>query len=166
MKTFYFAILVASVFVVSVSAQTAKISPDDLKTLEGSQWIGTLTYLDYSSNKKTSIKSNVTVSRPASDKLTWTFEYQYPDEPKANSKDSVVLSPNGITFDGATVIERVKLPDGTLKFVTTKDGVDNGKKAFYRFTYLAGKNAFSVKKEARLEGTTEYFVRNEYVWTR
>lgn len=166
MKTLYIAILIASVFVVSTSAQAAKISPDDLKTLEGAQWIGTLTYLDYSSNKKTSIKSNVTISRSAADSLAWNFEYQYPDEPKANSKDSVILSRDGKTFDGETVIERTKLPDGTLKFVTTKDGEDNGKKALYRFTYLAGKNALSVKKEARIEGTTEYFVRNEYVWTR
>ena len=166
MKTLHIAILIALVFLVSASAQTAKISPDDLKGLEGSQWIGTLTYLDYSSNKKTAIKSNVTISRVAADKFTWTFEYQYPDEPKANSQDSVILSPDGKTLDGETVIERSKLPDGTLKFVTTKNGEDNGKKALYRFTYLASKNNFSVKKEARLEGTTEYFVRNEYAWTR
>lgn len=166
MKTLSVAILIISVLLVAASAQTATISPDDLKTLEGPPWIGGLTYLDYSSNKKTLIKSNVTVSRSAADKFTWTFEYQYPDEPKANSKESVVLSPDGKTFDGETVVARTKLPPGTLRFVTTKNGEDNGKKALYRYTYLAGKNNFSVKKEVRLEGTAEFFVRNEYAWTR
>ena len=123
-------------------------------------------YLDYGTNKQTSIKSNVTVSRPDSGKLTWTFDYQYPEEPKANSKENVELSPDGKPFDGETVVERTKLPDGTLKFVTTKSGEDNGKKALYRYTYLTGKNSFSVKKEVRLEGSTEYFVRNEYAWKR
>jgi hypothetical protein len=166
MKALNLAIVIATVFIVSASAQTVKISPNDLKTLEGAQWIGTLTYLDYGTNKQTSIKSNVTVSRSDNGKLVWTFDYQYPDEPKANSKDEVNLSLDGKMFDGETVIERIKQADGTLKFVTTKEGVDNGKKSLYRFTYLAGKNSFSVKKEVRQEGSAEYFVRNEYAWTR
>lgn len=166
MKTFYVAILIAACLMVSASAQTAKISPDDLKILEGTQWTGTLTYLDYGTNKQTSIKSNVTVSRPDAEKLTWTFDYQYPLEPKANRKDQVVLTPDGKTFDGETVIERIKQADGTLKIVTTKEGVDNGKKSLYRFTYLAGKNSFYVKKEVRQESSTEFFVRNEYAWKR
>jgi opacity protein-like surface antigen len=166
MKSLNLAIVIAAVLIVSASAQTAKVSPDDMKVIEGSQWMGTLTYLDYGTNKQTSIKSNVTVSRLDSGKLTWTFDYQYPDEPKANSKDEVVLSPDGKTFDGETVIERIKQADGTLKIITTKEGVDNGKKSLYRFTYLAGKNSFSVKKEVRREGSTEYFVRNEYTWKR
>jgi hypothetical protein len=166
MKILFIVILITFVFIDSASAQTAKISPDDLKTLEGAQWIGTLTYLDYSLNKKTSIRSNVTISRSSVDKFSWKFEYQYPDEPKANSNDNVLLSADGRILDGETVVERTKLADGMLKFVTTKNGEDNGKKALYRYTYLAGKNTFSVKKEARLEGTTEFFVRNEYSWTR
>ncbi len=166
MKTLNLAILIAFVFIVSATAQTAKISADDLKVIEGPQWTGTLTYLDYGTNKQTSIKSNVTVSRPDPVKLTWTFDYQYPEEPKANSKDDVVLSQDGKTFDGETVTERIKQADGTLRIVTTKEGVDNGKKSLYRFTYLAGKNSFSVKKEVRQEGSPEFFVRNEYAWKR
>ncbi len=34
------------------------------------------------------------------------FEYQYPDEPQANSKRTVTVSKDGTVFDGETVIER------------------------------------------------------------
>ncbi|MBP7415870.1 MAG: hypothetical protein KA831_04385, partial [Pyrinomonadaceae bacterium] len=71
-----FAVTIA--LTVTTAAQTAKISAKDLKPLEGDQWIGNLTYLDYQSKKPTSIKSNVTVTRNANDKLKWTFAMQYP----------------------------------------------------------------------------------------
>src|SRR4051794_25702517 len=104
MKLIYvFAITIVLAF--NAAAQNIRISADDLKPLEGKQWIGTLTYLDYRSKEKTSIKSNVTVTRSKSDKLTWMFDMQYPLEPKANSKNEVKLSPDGMTFDGETVIE-------------------------------------------------------------
>ncbi len=52
MKHLKLAIAAVFVFVVSASAQSAKISADDIKIIEGTKWVGTLTYLDYNSNKK------------------------------------------------------------------------------------------------------------------
>ena len=146
--------------------QTPKMKIKDLQNLTGAQWTGTLSYLDYRKNTKVSIPSNLTVTQSKDDKSSWIFEYQYPDEPKANSKETVTISKDGKMFDGETVIERTSLADKTLRIVTEKSGIDNNKKALYRFTYLLSKTSFSIKKEVQHEGTTDFFVRNEYSWKR
>ncbi len=166
MKFALLTVLLILGFVCSAVAQGASVSAGDLKTLEGREWSGTLTYLDYSSNKKTSIKSNLKVTAAAEDKMAWRFEYIYPDEPKANGKSDVKLSTDGLTFNEQTVIERIKLADGTTKIVTTKDGPDNGKKALFRHTYLVSAKSFSIMKEVRTEGSADFFERNTYTWTR
>jgi hypothetical protein len=145
-------------------SQTAVVTPNDLKSIEGSKWTGTLTYLDYRFNKKTSIRSDVTISRKGSSN-TWTFAYEYPDEPKANGTSEVVLSEDGSTFGDAKVIEK-NLSMGVVRIITTKDGTDNDKRAVFRYTYIADKKTFKIKKEVRLEGSPDWFERNEYSWTR
>lgn len=166
MKLFALLAFVLLASLASASAQTAKLSADDLKVLEGPKWVGNLTYLDYGSNKKVSIKSNVTITRNPAHFAAWDFAYEYPDEPKANSKSQVTLEAGGTIFDGKTVIERKKTADGTLTIVAIKDGTDNNKKALFRYTYTVGKSSFTVKKDVQLEGSTEYFERNTYSWTR
>jgi len=74
-----------------VSAQS--ISEKDVKVLEGGTWVGTLVYLDYGSGKKTSIKSNLNVVKKSGG--VWTFEYIYPDEPKANGSSEVAIADSG-----------------------------------------------------------------------
>lgn len=153
-------------FASAASAQRAAIDPADLKALEGGEWEGNLTYLDYSSNQKTTIKSNLKVSPAGTDGRAWRFEYVYPLEPKANSASDVKLSADGGTFNDQKVVERTKNADGTLKIVTTKAGTDNDKKAEFRFTYLIGPGKFSVMKEVRVEGSDSFFERNTYSWNR
>ena len=142
------------------------VSAADLKMLEGAKWVGELTYLDYSSNKRTSIKSNVTITRFREDENIWIFDFEYPLEPKANGKKEVKLTTSGNEFDGEAVSERTKLADGTLRIVTTSKGKDNDRSATYRKTYLIGKTSFSIKKEVQIDGSTDIFERNTYSWTR
>ena len=138
----------------------------DLKPLEGKTWVGDLTYLDYTSKKKTSIKSNVLITRSRTDQLVWTFDMQYPLEPGANSKEDVKLSADGKTFDGEMVVERINLPDGSLRIVTTKPGKDDNRDATFKHTYLIGKKSFSLRKDVKFDGVEEFFERNTYSWTR
>lgn len=166
MKNIAALFIVAFCLVMSASAQFVKISPNDLKTLEGDQWIGNLTYLDYKSKKPTSIMSNVTITRSKTDKLTWIFDMDYPLERGANSKDEVKLSADGMMFDGEMVIERTKSPDGTLRIVTTKKGKDDNRDSTFRHTYLISKKAFSMRKEVKFDDEAEFFERNTYTWTR
>jgi len=149
-----------------VNLNRPKIKSDDFKRLTNGHWKGKLTYQDYRSNKKVSIPSNLTVTESSEDKLSWIFEYEYPDEPKANKKSIVKIRKDGKTLDDETVVERTKLPNETLKIVTTKNGMDNNKPAVFRYIYLINKKTFSIKKEVKYEGTQEFFERNEYSWNR
>lgn len=166
MNVFISALLIASSFFGLVSLKTPKVRTKDLQTLTGAGWTGSLSYLDYRKNKRVSIPSNLTVTQSAEDKSSCIFEYQYPDEPKANSKEIVTLSNDGKFINGERVIERTNLAGNTLKIVTEKNGPDNDKKALFRFTYSLSKTSFSIRKEVKYEDATEYFVRNEYSWKR
>lgn len=163
---------IAAVFLITwslvapVFSSQPKINQKDLQRITGAQWKGTLSYLDYRSNKKVSIPSNLTVTRSAADKLSWIFEYQYPDEPKANSTDTVTISKDGRVIDGETVIERTSLTGGTIRIVTEKKGTDNDKSALFHYTYLISAHSFSIKKEVRYDGATEFIERNQFDWKR
>ena len=147
----------------SCVASAQSVSDKDVKVLEGGTWVGTLVYLDYGSGKKTEIKSNLNVAKKSDG--VWTFEYIYPDEPKANGSSEVALPDSGKTFNGQTVTSKQRR-DGTLQIITTKDGDDNGKKATFRYTYSVTPKTFSIKKEVQYTGESEWFERNTYSWGR
>ena len=159
----FFAVIL-SLFLIVVG--TSKVSDKDLDSLTGQQWTGTLSYLDYSSKKKVSILSNLTVTKSSEDKKTWVFDYVYPKEPKANGKKSVVVGRDGSSINDEKVTERTKLPDNAIKIVTEKNGEDNDRKAVFRYTYQISAKNFSIKKEVRYENESEFFERNEYSWQR
>ena len=166
MRLFVYALLLASCFVAQASAQTPRVSAEDLRRLTGPSWKGTLTYLDYSSNKAVSIRSNLTVTLAPGEETAWVFEYEYPDEPKANGKQIVKLGGGGANLDDEKVVERTMLDGGALRIVTERRGKDNDRDALFRYTYLIGASSFSIRKEVRAEGASAFFERNRYSWTR
>jgi hypothetical protein len=166
MKTIICLLILASASFGFVNFNRPKIKSGDFKRLTNGQRKGKLTYQDYRSNKKVSILSNLTVTESKEDKLSWIFEYGYPDEPRANKKSIVKISSDGKIFDDETVVERTKIPNETLKIVTKKNGMDNDKPAVFRHTCLLSKQGFSIKKEVKYDGTNEFFERNEYSWNR
>jgi hypothetical protein len=166
MKVLVFALLAASAFTGLFPTQAPKVSAEDLRLLTGARWTGTLTYLDYRSNKPVSIPSNLTVTQAAGDESAWVFEYEYPEEPKANGKQTLKIEEGGTVFDGETVVERTSLDSGGFRLVTVKRGRDNEKEALFRFTYTLDRSTFSIKKEVRPEGATEFFERNRFSWKR
>ena len=163
------ALSACSLFAALILPQSAKVLPEDLRRLTGARWAGMLTYTDYGSNKRVSIPSTLTVkeaTESAGDASVWVFEYEYPDEPKANGKQTLKLDVGGGLFDGETVVERTGLDGGGFRLVTVKRGRDNDKDALFRFTYTLDGSAFSVKKEVRPEGGAEFFERNRSSWKR
>ena len=160
------ALLIASYFLTPAAPSAPKVTGKDLRPLTGAQWIGTLTYLDYRSNKKVSIPSTLTVAQSAGDKRSWVFDYKYPDEPKADGKETVTVSKDGRAINDEAVTVRTKLPGGALKIVTEKKGQDNNREATFRYTYVISAKSFSIKKEVRYEGGAEFFERNQFSWTR
>ena len=166
MSIFVTALLVVSSLAGPAFPQTPKVQAGDLRRLTGTQWTGSLTYLDYRSNKRVSIPSNLTVTQSAGDDMSWVFEYQYPDEPKANGKRAVTITGGGTLIGGEEVIERTTLDGDALRIVTEQAGSDNDREALFRHTYLLAPSSFSIKKEVRYEGTTAFFERSRYSWKR
>lgn len=144
----------------------ARIEPADVQRLAGAAWKGSLTYLDYTRKIPVSIPSHLVVTRADADGRAWLFDYQYPEEPKANGASRITLAGDGSTIDGERVTERSVLAGGIVRIVTEKAGQDDGRPATFRYTYLLGDSSFSKRREVRLDGTAEYFERHTYSWTR
>ena len=159
-------LLVALVPFTFVFPQAPRARAEDFRGLAGARWTGTLVYLDYGRNKEVSIPSNLTVTQSPEDPAAWVFEYEYPDEPKANGKRAVTLGGGGATVDGGAVVERTSLDGGALRIVAERRGKDNDRDALLRYTYLIGRSSFSIRKEVRPEGASEFFERNRYSWER
>jgi len=158
-------IVIVLLLSVCLSAQN-KISIADFKMSEG-KWKGTLTYLDYTSGKPYTMPCNITVSPVNSNPQQLVIAYEYPDEPKANGNDTLVISRDGKMIDDGTVIVKEKI-GGLLKVITEKNGVDGNesRKAQIRLIYEAGKKSFSIRKEVKFEGEEKWILRNEYKMAR
>ncbi|MCO5948002.1 hypothetical protein [Mucilaginibacter flavidus] len=141
--------------------QNAMLNPDDFDSMTGKKWTGTLTYLDYTTNKPEVIETELTVAHSIKGAGIYNFYTTYPKEASHNSTDETVISKDGKYIDDELVKERTLLSDGTLRFVTTKNGKDNNRNAAYRFTYLIGKTSYSRKKEVCYTGSSSWFTRNE-----
>lgn len=166
MNVFFFLFLILPSLFGFIAKDPPKVRAKDLQLLVGRQWTGTLNYVDYSTNKKVSIASDLIVTESSGDTLSWVFEYLYPDEPNANSKETVTISEDGKIIDGETVVERTELAGKVLRIVTEKSGTDNKKRAMFRYTYSVSVRAFSVRKEVQYDETTDFFERNQYFWRR
>lgn len=128
---------------------------------------GSLTYLDYTSGRSFSMPANVTIRKEVADKRRLILELEYPNEPRANGNDTVVISDDGSQIDGAAVITKERSKEG-LRVVTEKKGVDgnNNKAATIRHIYLIGKTSFTSRKEVKFDGEDKFILRNEYKMTR
>ncbi|MBI1190877.1 MAG: hypothetical protein GC200_09390 [Tepidisphaera sp.] len=146
---------------------TGAVLPADIDRLTGPAWHGTLTYLDYTSNKPTTIRSGLLVTRlPDADSPAWTFGLSYDEEPKADQGSKVRLTDNGFNFDDAAVTERTIEPDGTVQITTEEDADDNHRPARLRHVLRIGEHECTWQKLVRPGGSAEFFERNIYRWTR
>ena len=65
----------------------------DLKVLTGC-WQGSLTYLDYTSNKPFTLSANLVIKQMGRSNK-FIFSNIYPKEPNANSSDTILISKAG-----------------------------------------------------------------------
>lgn len=140
-----------------------RVSVKDFKPAFGS-WAGTLTYLDYSSGKSFSMPAKVIISRDKTNKHQLILAFNYPDEPKANANDTLVISKDGLAIDGAMVISKEVTNSKGMKIITEKEGVDgnDNRKAIIRHLYIITKTTFLSRKEVKFEGFKEFILRNEF----
>jgi hypothetical protein len=142
-----------------------KVTQEDLVVLTGDQWKGKLSYLDYSSNKKTTIQANLLVSQSAVNNNIFYFSNEYPGEPHANNMDTLILSKDGKKLNEQQVIKKERIGNIT-KLITESFSAGTGTGKSFRYTYLIGKNLFSIKKEEKSSNDSAFFTRNIYEYQR
>ncbi len=147
-------------------AQSTKITATDFSVLIGG-WKGSLTYLDYQSGKPYTMPADVDIEQIGSSNQ-FVFSNKYPDEPKANALDTVIISKKGDKIDDGIVKSNKKLGNGNIEIVTQRmgrDGNDN-KKAIIRLTYTLGATTFTKRKDVQFVGTKKWIKRSEYSYTK
>jgi hypothetical protein len=144
----------------------ATVSVKDFKPAFG-KWEGTLTYLDYTSGKPYTMPCNITVSKDESNGSRLILAYEYPNEPKANGNDTIVISTDGRMIEDEQVVSKEK-ENGLKKIITEKNAVDgnDNRKAIIRHIYSIGKKSYSVRKEVKFDGEEKWILRNEYKMSR
>ncbi|MBC3883325.1 hypothetical protein H8K35_18170 [Undibacterium sp. LX40W] len=143
-----------------------RVRVEDLARISDVLWRGQLSYLDYGKNVWVDIPSNLRVSKSEQEASTWLWSYGYDDEPHANAKDGIRLSEDGKKLGQEEVISRELRPNGALRIVTTMPGEDDRRPAQFRFTYTITADSFDRKKEVKLVGSEDYFVRHVYAWKK
>ncbi len=159
MKPFIFITMI--IFSWTVSSQTDKINIDsDLAHIEG-KWTGKLTYLDYSSGEPYTMPADVEVIKI--DKYNFLYKNIYPNEPKANSTDTLKISNDGKLFNQKE-IKKINRSKNSSQIITEVNGMDgNDKKpATLKTTYFISPKKFTIIKEVKFEGEKSYIKRHEY----
>ena len=166
MKALLFSLLLGIGFLTtSLTTKDASLKANDLLQLPGN-WEGQLTYLDYSSGKPYSMPAHVNITAIRKN-AAYAFAFIYPDEPKANSTDTILVDLKQQTVDGHTV-QKVIRTDSLIWIETTHTAVDgnDNKPALIKHTYAIGKSKLSIRKDVQFTGTTTWIQRHEYVFRR
>ena len=151
-------VMILSVLIpIVVHAQKLKIG--DFEKALGS-WKGTLTYLDYTSNKPVTIPSNVLVKINKS-KNTLVLIHSFPTEPNANSTDSLVIENDKINNEKIITHQFINGSRLIVSEITSVDGNKN-KEAVIRHNYKIGDNGLQIWKEVKFVGTEVWIKRNEF----
>lgn len=156
-------IVIACLFSINNQAQNS-VTPADLEPLLG-EWTGSLTYVDYSSNKPYTMPANLTVSQGKSEHQV-SLMYTYPNEPKANSKGKIKISDQGKKLNNEMIVSREVLADGSVQVTTSYKGKDNNKEAMIKGVYVLGKAICVIRKEVKYDNSENWLKRNEYTFER
>ena len=160
-------LLLCLFYLLPVKAQT-KI-PGTLKAFESitGSWEGSLTYLDYSTNKPYTMAANLIIQQLRNTD-TFLFKNSYPKEPGANSVDTLIVSGDGRMINSAQITSKSRLEDGKLEMMSEHLATDGnqGKPALIKMTYVIGKKVYILRKEIQFFRKTEWIKRHEYSYHR
>ena len=165
MKSFLkISIAVFILLIVQSMYSQGKITPDDLNSITG-KWKGTLTYIDYGTNRPFTMPANLSVV-PGKNEYQVKLLITYPKEPNANSKDKIGISKDGLFVNKNRVASRQELDNEKVIITTEYSGKDNRKNALIRNVYIFGSKRFVIRKEVKLKASADWLIRNEYNFTR
>ena len=150
-------------FFLSCYGQT-KVTSEDLKLAIGN-WEGSITYLDYQSNKTYTMPANLLI-KEGNNENTLILNNNYPNEPKANNSDKIKITKNGLLLNKNEVISKEELKNGGIQIKTEHEAKDDGRKARIRYTYSIGNTIFIIRKEVQFEELADWIKRSEFTYTR
>lgn len=136
----------------------------DLSLISGN-WTGTLTYIDYGTNKPYTMPATVTVE-PRKNEYEVQLLINYPKEPNANSKEKIKLSKDGSLLNKHRIVSRKLITNNEIEIITEYQGKDNNEKALIRTIYVFGQKRFIIRKEVKFADTANWLKRNEYNFIR
>ena len=137
---------------------------EDFRLLEGDDWSGSLTYLDYGSGERVSIPVELKVQ--VIDDTSLEYAIRYPDEEEHNASAQLRITGEGSFIDGQEVVSRKWAMDGPLTLTTQGRGYDDNREVDIRFIYVISENEFRMLKDVRFSPDESYINRNEYAFTR
>nr|WP_070960512.1 hypothetical protein [Hyphomonas sp. Mor2] len=165
MKRIILPLLISPLIVFSSAAEDpVTVSVEDLSVVIGTEWTGSLTYLNYGEPVKDfTIPAEIDVAETEGG---FKFSFQYPDEPHANSTSLTGISADGTQINGETVVANALLDTGAREIRTTSSCKDMGKAATCEMIYTLGSKTFEMRKMVTYEGETDAFRRNVFSFTR
>jgi uncharacterized membrane protein YphA (DoxX/SURF4 family) len=146
------------------NAQQPAIQQTDVRKLEGN-WKGVLMYKDYSNGKEVIIPCNMDV-KIKEDWKQIQMSYDYPEERSHNSKEELVINPEGTMVNGEKLIERTVDENGNVKLMIEMRGQDNSKPAIIRQIIEINESSFTMTKMVQYMTNGETFLRNQYRWKK
>lgn len=146
------------------AGNTMKVTMDDLNRLQGDNWEGSLSYLNYGSDKRSTIPVKLAIK--VLDENTLQYAIKYPEEEQYNAKERLKLSSDGTHIDGYRITNREQTAEGTLVLTTEGKGRDDNRPAQIQMVYLVAADQFSIRKNVRFTSDEAYLNRNEYSFLR
>jgi len=140
------------------------VTMDELNRLEGDGWEGSLSYLNYGSDKRSTIPVKAAIK--VLDKKTLQYAIAYPGEEQHNAKERLKLSSDGTRIDGYAITNREQTTDGMLILTTEGTGRDDDRPAEVQVIYTVAADRFSIRKNVRFKGSEAFLNRNEYSFRR
>ncbi len=150
----------------SVAQTETTLSTKDLSALLG-KWEGTITYLDYTTNKPFTMAAGVEIQQ-IRESNSFVFKNTYPQEPKANDNDTITLSTNGRLLNEKVIRSKRALPNSGLEIITeylATDGNDN-KPAIIKNTYTINKDNYVNRKDVQFVLGGAWIKRSEYAYRK
>ena len=163
----YCASLMCCLSAVVCCGQTSMIDTATINLLIGN-WKGSLTYLDYKTNKPFTMPADLQIRRLANSNSQLVYSNFYPNEPDANDHDTVTIAQGGAMINNEVVKVRSVLPNGDIQIITEYVGFDGNdhKSAIIRHRYIIGKSNYTARKEVRFKDEAEWIKRSEYSYSR
>ncbi|MCC3159313.1 DoxX family protein [Hymenobacter sp. 15J16-1T3B] len=150
--------------------QGAVFRAADFRPLVGYDWLGTLTYRDYQSQRPVTLRTRLNGMQAGPQELVLDYQYQEPEGGMVKGFERLRLRPDGrgVEWDGLPMRLELRqlLPDSTVQLVLLGEGQDDNRPAAIRRTVLLAPRQCSIRKDVRFAGQAEWLQRHEYRFSR